>query len=130
MELTQLLTLVGRMEGAAADRPFEHDQDITVFRRKDNRKWFAVHFRVPKRIFGGGEGGEFALNAKCDPTLARMLAQAYGGVVPAYHMNKTHWISVRLDGSVPPEEIENILNHAFTVAAPKAETKKGRNKKL
>lgn len=124
MELTQLLEFVKSMEGAAADRPFEKDPDITVFRRKDNRKWFAVHFRVPKRIFGGGEGSEFALNAKCDPTLARMLVLAYGGVVPAYHMNKTHWVSVRLDGSVPPEEIENILNHAFTVASRKNGNKK------
>ena len=40
---------------------------------------------------------------------AAMLCASYAGILPAYHMNKAHWITVRLDGSVPDGEIEDLL---------------------
>lgn len=115
----ELLRMTECFELAGQDSPFAQDEEMTVFRRKDNRKWFGIYFRVPRRIFGEGEGSEYAVDLKCVPALSRMLFETYGGVVPAYHMNKVYWITVRLDGSVPREEIEKLLRLSYDLVAPK-----------
>lgn len=115
----ELLSMADGFGLAGQDNPFAQDEEMTVLRRTDNRKWFGIYFRVPRRIFGEGEGGEYAVDLKCDPALSRMLFQTYAGVVPAYHMNKLHWITVRLDGSVPREELAKLLRLSYDLAAPK-----------
>ena len=57
------------------------------------------------------------LDLKCDPVLSRLLRETYRGILPAYHMNKTHWITVRLHADVPDEEVEK-LGMATHAAAP------------
>ena len=115
----ELLRMADGFGCALCDHPFESDPDITVLRRKDNRKWFGIYFRVPSRIFGEGEGGEYAVDLKCEPALSRMLFETYAGVVPAYHMNKLYWITVRLNGSVPREEVAKLLRLSYDLVAPK-----------
>jgi predicted DNA-binding protein (MmcQ/YjbR family) len=44
--------------------------------------------------------GELSINLKCDPQLAIELRERYNCVLPGYHMNKTHWNTVMIDGSV------------------------------
>ena len=48
---------------------------------------------------------------------AEFLRNAFSGVRPAYHMNKTHWNSVALDGSVPEEEVRRMILHSFELTA-------------
>ena len=65
---------------------------------------------------GSGTGGtEFVniLNLKCEPELAAALAAGKRGIFPAYHMNKTHWISVCLNGSVSEEELDSLIELSF-----------------
>src|SRR5207253_9604010 len=50
-------------------------------------------------------------NAKCDPELALELRERFGGITPGWHMNKRHWNTVALDGSVPDELIRWIVGH-------------------
>lgn len=121
MDKKQLLEFVNALEGACADKPFPQDDVSVVFRHADTRKWFGLLFPVPKSYFGEGQGSELCLNVKCPPDLAAMLCASYAGILPAYHMNKAHWITVRLNGSVPDEEIENVLlmSRALTGARPK-----------
>ncbi len=45
--------------------------------------------------------------------LAEILRQTYPAVTPAYHMNKRHWNGVRVDGSIPDDEIEEWIEHAY-----------------
>ncbi len=52
------------------------------------------------------------LDVKCDPILIGSLIQNEG-YFPAYHMNKTHWITILLDGSVPKEEIFNLIDLSY-----------------
>ncbi len=64
-----------------------------------------------------------SVNLKCDPELAIQLREQYDAVQPGYHMNKQHWNTVTLDGSVPRSELCAWIDHSFDlirVSLPKA----------
>lgn len=90
-----------------------------VYRRKDNRKWYALVAAVPRRKLGlAGQAPVPILVVKCEPFLKDLLL-AVPGYRPAYHMNKTHWITVLLDGSVPFEKIAEHLAMSRELAGGK-----------
>ncbi|MBQ4562633.1 MAG: MmcQ/YjbR family DNA-binding protein [Clostridia bacterium] len=87
--------------------------DTAVYRHPSNRKWFAIVMYIPKRYLGiGGEEHTDVVNLKCDPTIIPDLI-AEGFVYPAYHMNKTHWISVPLDGSRDGNTVKWLLDISY-----------------
>ena len=53
------------------------------------------------------------VNLKCDPERAVELRERYESVRPGYHMNKKHWNTVILDGSIPPREIREMIDHSY-----------------
>lgn len=53
------------------------------------------------------------INLKCDPERAIELRERYEAVQPGYHMNKKHWNTVVLDGSIPPQEIRAMIDHSY-----------------
>ncbi|MBB6173365.1 putative DNA-binding protein (MmcQ/YjbR family) [Nocardiopsis mwathae] len=61
------------------------------------------------------EGGDRSatVNLKCDPVLALELRAEFPAVTPAYHMNKRHWNSVALDGTVPDDEVVEMVRHSY-----------------
>ena len=72
-------------------------------------------FRVGGKIFVliGVDRIPPAFNAKCDPERAIELRGEWTGVLPGYHMNKKHWNTVLLDGSVPASLVEELVRHAW-----------------
>ncbi|WP_444922598.1 MmcQ/YjbR family DNA-binding protein [Microbulbifer sp. CnH-101-G] len=54
-----------------------------------------------------------ATNLKCDPDEAQALRDIFPGVLPGYHMNKKHWNTVLLDGTVPDYEIERMADRSY-----------------
>jgi predicted DNA-binding protein (MmcQ/YjbR family) len=54
-----------------------------------------------------------AINLKCDPDRAIDLRARYDAVLPGYHMNKKHWNTVVIDGSIPDEEILGMIDHSL-----------------
>lgn len=54
-----------------------------------------------------------AISLKCDPTWAVILRQTYPAVKPGYHLNKKHWNGVEMDGSVPDDEIRDMIDHSY-----------------
>lgn len=54
-----------------------------------------------------------SISLKCDPELATSLRNHYAGVTPGYHLNKRHWYTVTLDGSVPDEEVLELIDHSY-----------------
>ena len=96
------------------DYPFDKDFDSAVWRHKDNRKWFALLMKVP-RFRLGFDSTEIVelLDIKCDPLLRASLLQIKG-VIPAYHMNKVHWISVILE-EIDEESLKTILEMSFAL---------------
>ena len=63
--------------------------------------------------------GVARVNLKSDPDEAIMLRSRFESVIPGYHMNKTHWNTVILDGSVPKDEIEVMIENSFDLVVDK-----------
>jgi len=71
-------------------------------------------FKVNGKIFAlANLDGELSINLKCDPAFAIELRELYSSVTPGYHMNKKHWNTVILDGSVPDKEIFEWIDHSY-----------------
>lgn len=54
-----------------------------------------------------------SVSLKCDPDLAAELRGRYAAITPGYHLNKRHWNTVVLDGSVPDEELLELVDHSY-----------------
>jgi predicted DNA-binding protein (MmcQ/YjbR family) len=72
-------------------------------------------FKVAGRMFALVPLGEVpgSVSLKCDPDLAVSLRSRYAGVRPGYHLSKRHWNTVTLDGSVPDEEMLELIEHSY-----------------
>jgi len=64
-------------------------------------------------------GGDLSINLKCEPALAIELRERFPSVTPGYHMNKKHWNTVQLDGSVPDKKIFSWIDHSYDRIAGK-----------
>lgn len=58
-----------------------------------------------------------SINLKCDPEKAVELREQYDAVTPGYHMNKQHWNTVLLDGSIPDKLIFEWIGHSYNLVA-------------
>lgn len=84
-----------------------------VLRHAGNRKWFALVADVDRVKHDiEGEGRVDFLVIKEDPGLISEMLKR-DGFYPAYHMDKTNWISVALDGSVPDDEIRSLVAASY-----------------
>lgn len=91
------------MKEVYEDYPF-HDPNWCVIRHKKSRKVFAWIF---------DKDGHVWINLKCDPAWRDFWRQTFDSVLPAYHLNKEHWNSVILDGTVPEEEIRRMILESY-----------------
>lgn len=53
------------------------------------------------------------INLKCDPERSLELRDQYKAIRPGWHMNKKHWNTLTLDGSVPPKLIRELIQHSY-----------------
>ncbi|MCP4135747.1 MAG: MmcQ/YjbR family DNA-binding protein [bacterium] len=53
------------------------------------------------------------VNLKCDPFLALDLRDKYEAITPGYHMSKQHWNTVKIDGSIPQDEVNALIDHSY-----------------
>lgn len=105
---------------AVADKPFEDDFDTTVLRHGEGGKWFGLVMNVKKcRVGIEGEGCIDVLNLKCDPEEAFIVRELYESIIPAYHMNKRLWISVILNGTVPLDFTERLIEKSYDLTLKK-----------
>ena len=63
--------------------------------------------------------GDWSLSLKCDPERAIELREQYPAIQAAYHMNKTHWNSVYMDGSLPPKLVLDLVDHSYRLVVDK-----------
>ena len=110
------------------DYPWADTPRAAVFRHAGNRKWFALVMEVPRSRLGlpGAEPLDI-VNFKYDPILIASL-RGEPGIFPAYHMNKASWITTALDGSVPAETIELLLDVSYELTKPKPRRKAAKGK--
>lgn len=104
--------------GTSPDYPFDENFETPVLRHIDNRKLYAIVMRVPRRKFGlESDEAIDVVNLKL-PTEMFGSFGAAGGVYPAYHMNKLHWISVLLPDA-PEDVIRFLVNVSFEATKDK-----------
>jgi predicted DNA-binding protein (MmcQ/YjbR family) len=72
-------------------------------------------FKVRTKMFAllMTRNGQAQLNLKCDPEEALALRDVFDAVLPGYHMNKAHWNTVLLDGSIPVGELERMMDRSY-----------------
>lgn len=97
------------LEDTYEDHPF-HDFNWTLMRHKGNKKSFATIYERQGNIW---------INVKCSPDLIFMWRNVFNSVVPAYHMNKEHWNSIILDGTVDIGAIKNMIWDSYELTKPK-----------
>lgn len=120
----EVLAFIKKEYGVEAEYPWARYPENEVFRHEDNQKWFALIMPVKKKYLGmKGEGYVDIINVKLDSMLIDMLRQQEG-FLPAYHMNKSNWISIRLDGSVSLEQIYNLISQSYIATAGKKDKAK------
>ena len=89
--------LVRDRYGVQADYPFEEDFETGVFRH-DSGKWFAIAMRISAKKLGKCvDMSTNVVNFKCAPEVIESIAGVEPGIYRAYHMNKTHWLTVCLE---------------------------------
>lgn len=99
--------------GAVGEHLWAKYPNYAVFRHRENRKWFAAMMSIPKEKLGLSESGMIdVLNVKCDPILTGSL-RTEPGFFPAYHMSKTSWLTIALDGSAEEEKIKWLLDLSY-----------------
>lgn len=93
--------------------------NIAVFRHNTNSKWFAIMMNAPRTTMRvTGDGNVDIINVKCASEIMGALLSSTG-YRPAYHMNKAHWISIILDGTVSHEEILHLIEQSYNLTAGK-----------
>ena len=84
-----------------------------MLRHRGNRKWYAVVMDVRRDRLGlPGEEIACIMDVKCGPLLSGSYI-GKPGVVPAYHMNKAHWLGVLLDGSAADGIVTELLDLSY-----------------
>ncbi len=83
-------------------------------------------FKVGKMFALTDVEGFQSINLKCDPERALELRETFQGVIPGYHMNKTHWNTVSVNEDVPEKLILELIDHSYDLVF-KSLTKKQRD---
>lgn len=113
MDRTELEAYITETYSTAGEQPWMDTN--TVFRHSRNRKWFAVILDIPREKLGlSGSGILSVVNVKCDPRLIGSFREK-PGIFPAYHMNKAHWLTLALDGSVEDGKLKFLLDMSYAL---------------
>ncbi len=106
MELDRIRRYLLSKPGATEGTPFGPD--------------FLV-YKVMGQMYAGlsWEETPLRISLKCDPEHALVLRAIYPAVTPAYHFNKVHWNTVLLDGSVPEDEVAEMIDESYDLVVAK-----------
>ena len=84
--------------------------------------WDAMLYRLHGKIFAlllRNKADGTLLNLKCDPYLSLSFRERYPGVLPGWHMNKLHWISLRLDTQTPEAVCRELVDISYGLVREK-----------
>lgn len=105
----ELIAMAMELGNVYTDTPF-HDDNWVLLRHRGNRKTFAFTFE---------RNGAMWVNVKLPRDWGEFFRSVYPSVLPAYHMNKEHWSSVILNGSVPDDEVARMVQMSFDLTMPR-----------
>ncbi len=78
-------------------------------------------FKVAGKMFALSRlsGDPLSVSLKCEPLLAEELRAAHPAITPGYHLNKRHWNTVRIDGSLPDRMIADLVEDSYDLVVSK-----------
>lgn len=88
---------------AGTDKDFKTEWEVTRYMLRG--KMYAM--------VGGNKEGQPIITLKLEPERGMALREAYADIVPGYYMNKVHWNSVSLLGSVPDEVLKSMIDESY-----------------
>ena len=98
--------------GTKGEYLFARYPNFQVFRH-EKKKWFAVLMDIPREKLGLSGGDLISVvNLKCDSRLIGSF-RIEPGIFPGWHMNKAHWLTVALDGTVEEGKIKFLLDMSY-----------------
>jgi predicted DNA-binding protein (MmcQ/YjbR family) len=79
-------------------------------------------FKVAGKMFAllGHLDGQPVVSLKCDPEQSLTLRATFPAITPGYHLNKRHWNTLTLDGSLPAALVIDLIDHAYELVAAAA----------
>jgi predicted DNA-binding protein (MmcQ/YjbR family) len=110
VDLEALSEFASALAGVVEEQPFGPSVDVL----KVGGKIFAIL---------SPESSPESISLKCDPELAIDLRLRYAAVIPGYHLNKRLWNTVHLDGTIPDDEVFDMVTHSYELVVrglPKA----------
>ena len=114
-----LIEHVREKYGTEPEYLWEKFPDNAVLRRADNGKWYgAILTTERKKLSLEGGGKAEILDIRCDPAVIPAIVDGKR-ILSGWHMNKKHWISVPLDGTLPFGEICELLEESYHLAGKK-----------
>ena len=74
-------------------------------------------FKVNNKIFllASLSAEVLQFNVKCNPEYAEELRETYDCILPGYHMNKKHWNTVRVDGTLSNTQLKEFIDHSYSL---------------
>lgn len=112
MEREEIFEYVKNRYGTMPEYLWSSSPDSAVLRHK-NGKWYAVILKVERSRLGlDGDDAVEIMDVKCNPEIAAMIIQSRG-FFPGYHMNKKHWITALLDGTVEEAKLLDFLDMSY-----------------
>jgi predicted DNA-binding protein (MmcQ/YjbR family) len=100
MDATELRRWCLEQPGAIEDFPFGPETSV---------------FKVAGKMFALSalDRAPLAVSAKCEPELAAQLRHSYPAIRPGYHLNKRHWNTITLDGSLPDQLVRDLVEDSY-----------------
>jgi predicted DNA-binding protein (MmcQ/YjbR family) len=85
-------------------------------------------FKVAGKIFALSrlDGTPLRISLKCEPSLAEQLRETHAAVIPGYHLNKRHWNTIILDGSLAENMVGEMIEDSYDLVVSKLPTARRR----
>ncbi len=87
---------------AVEDQPWTEPQYEMLVTFKVGGKWFCL-FNPDEKF----------IDVKCNPEVIGEMQSRYEGAFPAWHMNKEHWLGVKLESDIPDSQIKNLIHSGY-----------------
>ena len=119
MQKEEIILYIEKKYKVKPQFPWAPRAEHMVFKHSKNKKWFALIMGVTGGKLGL-ETGDIVevINLKCDTDLSANIRMSKE-ILPAYHMNKKHWISVILDKRVANDTVKSLIDLSFELTAVK-----------
>ncbi|MCB1080704.1 MAG: MmcQ/YjbR family DNA-binding protein [Chlamydiia bacterium] len=123
MTLKQFKNYCLKKKGVQETYPF----DDSALVMKVVGKMFCLTNVKPLTINSVEEKAFHHISVKCDPEMGDDLKRNHKDIIPGWHLNKTHWISLLMEGNLKDDMIKMLIDHSYDLVVSKM-TKKDREK--